>query len=382
MSKKLIYFDSAATTIVDPKVQEIMNTAMIENFGNASSTHAAGRNAKAQFEMARKKIASLLFCQSNEIIFTSCGTEAINLAFFTAIYGMKFKTIITTKIEHKAVLLCANHYQNKGIEVIYVDTDHLGRVDQIHLESILSSKNNCFVSIMHANNEIGTVNDLTELSQLTKKYDAVFHSDTVQSIGHYPLDLSSLGIDFITCSAHKFHGPKGVGFLYKNKNIKTSPMILGGGQESGQRAGTENVPGVIAMAEALDIAISDFNKDMDHIWMLKNNLMQLLSSQIPDIQFNGDVSTNGSIGTVLNVSFPKSPQFETLLFMLDINGFCCSGGSACNSGAVSGSHVLDVLNVDSQKTSIRFSFSKFNTLEEIKALVKEIMNIARLGQSH
>ena len=375
--ENILYFDNAATTALDPSVIDSMVEVLSDNYGNPSAIHSMGRSAKAKVELARNKIAALMQCQSNEIIFTSSGTEADNMAFHAAIHNLGCKTIITSKIEHKAVLECALHYQQQGIDLHFVNLDHEGHVDFDDLRRLAKIYPHSFISLMHANNEIGTILDLKSVSEIATANNCIFHSDTVQTVGHLPINLSELEIDFITCSAHKLHGPKGVGFLYKNKKIRLKPMIMGGGQESGQRAGTENVASIVGLSKALEIAITKLEEDMAYIWKVKNHLKKQLKQAIPEITFNGDNSEDGSLATILNVSFPKGGVFDTLLFLLDINGVCCSGGSACTSGANTGSHVLRALGCDPNLTAIRFSFSKFNTFEEVDILVKQISDLVK-----
>jgi cysteine desulfurase len=372
-----LYFDNAATTALDPIVIDTMVELLSQTYGNPSAIHSIGRSAKAKLELARKKIASLMHCQSTEIIFTSSGTEADNMAFHAAIHDLGCKTIITSEIEHKAVLECAFYYQQKGIDLYFVALDETGEVDLNDLRRLAETYPKSFISLMHANNEIGTLLDLKSVCEIAVANNCIFHSDTVQTVGHLPINLSDLDIDFITCSAHKLHGPKGVGFLYKNKKIRLKPMIMGGGQESGQRAGTENVASIVGLSKALEIAINNMDKDMAHIWKVKKYLIQQLYRVVPEIVINGDESQAGSLATILNVSFPEGTVFETLLFLLDINGVCCSGGSACTSGANTGSHVLRALGRNYNRTSIRFSFSKYNSLEEVDTLVRQISDLVK-----
>ena len=361
-----VYFDNAATTIMDTQVIDEMAQTMRDIYGNPSAIHSNGRQAKAVVEMARKSIAKMLQCHSSEIIFTGSGTEADNMALRCAVNDLGVTHIITSKIEHKAVLDTAKSLEDKGLaKVSYVKLDIYGKADLQDLESIAEKHPGSLISLMHANNEIGSLNDVHAISQIARANQCYFHSDTIQTIGHYPIDLSNWDVDFITCSAHKFHGPKGVGFMYKNKALKISPMVTGGGQESTLRAGTENVTGIVGLAKALEIANVGIQDKIKKVQAIKFYFIKQLEDKIKGTCFNGDISPEGGLYTVLNVSLPPSKKSSTLLFQLDINGVFVSGGSACNSGAVGSSHVLLGINHPDNRSVVRFSFSKFTTTEEV-----------------
>lgn len=361
-----VYFDNAATTIMDTQVIDEMAQTMRDIYGNPSAIHSNGRQAKAVVEMARKSIAKMLQCHSSEIIFTGSGTEADNMALRCAVNDLGVTHIITSKIEHKAVLDTAKSLEDKGLaKVSYVKLDIYGKADLQDLESLAEKHPGSLISLMHANNEIGSLNDVHAISRIARANQCYFHSDTVQTIGHYPIDLSNWDVDFITCSAHKFHGPKGVGFMYKNKALKISPMVTGGGQESTLRAGTENVTGIIGLAKALEIANAGIEDKIEAVQSIKTYFIEQLEDKIKGTCFNGDISPEGGLYTVLNVSLPPSEKSSTLLFQLDINGVFVSGGSACNSGVVGSSHVLQGINHPDNRSVVRFSFSKFTTTEEV-----------------
>ena len=361
-----VYLDNAATTIMDAQVIDEMTQTMKDIYGNPSAIHTNGRQAKAVVELARKSIAKILQCHSSEIIFTGSGTEADNMALRCAVNDLGVTHIITSTIEHKAVLDTAKTLERKGrAKVSYVKLDVYGKADLKDLESITKKHPGSLISLMHANNEIGSLNDVHAISQIARANQCYFHSDTVQTIGHYPIDLSNWDVDFVTCSAHKFHGPKGVGFMYKNKSLKISPMVTGGGQESAMRAGTENVIGIIGLSKAFEIANSGIEDKIKAIQALKSYFIQQIREKIKGTCFNGDISPEGGLYTVLNVSLPPSEKSSTLLFQLDINGIFVSGGSACNSGASGSSHVLAGINHPNNRSVIRFSFSKFTTIQEV-----------------
>lgn len=361
-----VYLDNAATTIMDAQVIDQMTQTMKDIYGNPSAIHTNGRQAKAVVELARKSIAKILQCQSSEIIFTGSGTEADNMALRCAVNDLGVTHIITSTIEHKAVLDTAKTLERKGrAKVSYVKLDVYGKADLKDLESLTKKHPGSLISLMHANNEVGSLNDVHAISQIARANQCYFHSDTVQTIGHYPIDLSNWDVDFVTCSAHKFHGPKGVGFMYKNKSLKISPMVTGGGQESAMRAGTENVIGIIGLSKAFEIANSGIEDKIKAIQAVKSYFIQQIREKIKGTCFNGDISPEGGLYTVLNVSLPPSEKSSTLLFQLDINGIFVSGGSACNSGAIGSSHVLAGINHPNNRSVIRFSFSKFTTIQEV-----------------
>ena len=361
-----VYLDNAATTIMDAQVIDKMTQTMKNIYGNPSAIHTNGRQAKAVVELARKSIAKILQCQSSEIIFTGSGTEADNMALRCAVNDLGVTHIITSTIEHKAVLDTAKILERKGrAKVSYVKLDVYGKADLKDLESLTKKNPGSLISLMHANNEIGSLNDVQAISQIARENQCYFHSDTVQTLGHYPIDLSKWDVDFVTCSAHKFHGPKGVGFMYKNKSVKINPILTGGGQESALRAGTENVMGIIGLSKAFEIANAGIEDKIKAIQNIKSYFIKQIGKKIKGTCFNGDISPEGGLYTVLNISLPPSKKSSTLLFQLDINGIFVSGGSACNSGALGSSHVLTGINHPKNRSVIRFSFSKFTTIQEV-----------------
>ena len=378
-----IYFDNAATTEIDPLVLSSINVVMKENYGNPSSTHSFGRSSRALIEKARKKVAEKFNANSSEIFFTSGGTESDNMVLISAVRDLNVQTIVTTKIEHHAVLNVVKYLEKTySTKIIYLNLNEYGGINYNDLEKVLLSNNSKkLVSLMHVNNEIGTVLDIQKVGDICKKYKSLFHSDTVQSIGRYKIDLSSLNIDFIVGSAHKFHGPKGIGFLYVNKNSDIDPIIIGGKQERGLRAGTESVHNICGLETALNLAYQNLENDKDHIMRLKNHFISELKSKIPAIKFNAncdDLKLNTY--TLLNVCLPISKEKSVLLeFNLDIKGIACSRGSACQSGSLKGSHVLnEILNdSDLEKPSIRFSFSKFNTINEVDKVVESLESFVK-----
>jgi cysteine desulfurase len=370
-----IYLDNAATTPLDPEVLDAMLPYMKQHFGNPSSIHSYGREVKAGIEQARKKVAGLFNVSPSEIFFTSGGTEANNTAIHCSVRDMGIKHIITSPIEHHAVLHTVDELvKQKKVKMSLVQLDETGHVDLEYLDKLLSENERCLVSLMHANNEIGNLLPIEKVAQLCAKYDAVFHSDTVQTVGHYPINLSDIPVHFITSAAHKFHGPKGIGFLYINSKIKIQPFIYGGAQERNMRGGTENVYGIIGLAKALEIAYSNLDEHRKHILSLKNYMAESLAAHIPGITFNGDC-LGRALYTVLNVCFPTTDFSEMLLFNLDISGIAASGGSACSSGSENRSHVLKTLGVDEAKPCVRFSFSKYNTKAEIDFTVEKLKEL-------
>lgn len=368
-----VYLDNAATTPLAPEVLEVMIPILSNEFGNPSSTHYYGRQAKASIETSRRKIAKLLNCQPSEIIFTSGGTEADNMALYSSVHQMGVKHIITSAIEHHAVGHTAEAIEKEGLaRISYVKLDAKGNVDLADLEHLLQTEDKTLVSLMHANNEISTLLPLQKVSQLCRKYDALFHSDTVQTMGHYPFDLQELDIDFITGAGHKFHGPKGIGFLYINKKAKAEALIHGGAQERGLRGGTENIYGIVGIAKALELAYEDVAGHQNHVQGLKSYMIDQLNTIFDDVYIHGESNPEKSLYTVLNVCFPKTDKTGMLLFTLDLKGVACSGGSACSSGAAKGSHVLEGINADPNRPNVRFSFSRYTTKEEIDFALKMI----------
>lgn len=382
------YLDNAATTRLDPTVLETMLPLMTEDFGNPSSIHAHGRKVRTAIERARKTVATLLHTSPAEIFFTSGGTEADNTAIRSSIETYGLTHAITSPLEHHAVLHTLEHLAKKGtITLSLVDVDQKGRLNLAHLEELLRTHPDTLVSLMHGNNEIGNLLDLETVGNLCQEYKAVFHSDTVQTMGHYRHDLQQLPVDFIVGSAHKFHGPKGVGFLYVNANTKSGrgpihPFVHGGSQERNMRGGTENVYGIVGLAKALEIAYAEMDHHRQYIESLKSRMIGQLREKLDGVAFNGlsdDLSQ--SLYTVLNVSLPSSEMSDMLLFNLDIAGISASGGSACTSGSNLGSHVLSALpGNDADRGAIRFSFSKYNTPEEVDYVVNTLVELFQREQ--
>ncbi|OIQ36393.1 MAG: cysteine desulfurase [Bacteroidetes bacterium MedPE-SWsnd-G1] len=376
-----IYLDSAATSRMDSAVIEAMSASMAEIYGNPSSSHQYGRAAKSKIERARRNIAKLLNVTPSEIVFTAGGSEADNMILRNAVCHLGVKRIISSKIEHHAVLHTLDVLEeDEELQVDYVNLNEDGSVDMNHFEQLVSdTTHKTLVSLMYVNNEIGTVLDAKKVSDLCKQNDTLFHSDAVQVIGHYNLDLQEIPIDFIVASAHKFHGPKGIGFAYFRKGIGIKPLLTGGAQERGARAGTENVHGIVGMDKALEIVYKDIDKEAAYVNDIKKYFLQRLKEGIPGVAFNGcPEDEQRSNYCLLNVRFPGNS--DMLLFSLDIKGISASGGSACQSGASGGSHVLNtILPMDeAKKTSVRFSFSKFNTKDEIDQVIvalKEILKV-------
>jgi cysteine desulfurase len=372
-----IYFDNAATTPIREEVIEVMSHVLKNNYGNASSSHSFGRSSKSLIEKYRKDIASYFMVSPSEIIFTSGGTEADNLVLRSAARDLGITTFITSKIEHHAILhtleQLAKEYE---ISILYVDLDKNGAVDYNHLEKLLESNNHALVSLMHINNEIGNLLDIKQVADLCKTHNALFHSDTVQSVGHYPLDLSEIPIDFLAASAHKFHGPKGVGFAFLRKGSGLQPLIFGGEQERGYRAGTESVHNIAGLAEALKMAYDKLEIESAYVKDIKSYFIDTLKTEIPNVSFNGNSGDlEKSTYTSVNVCFPIAPEKGAMfLFQLDLKGIACSKGSACQSGSSQNSHVLtEILSSDELlKPSIRFSFSIYNTKEEVDYVVDSL----------
>ena len=375
-----IYFDNAATTPLDPEVFEAMVPFLRDHYGNPSSIHAFGRQTRAAIEKSRRSIASLLNCTPGEIIFTSGGTEADNMVLHCGVRDLGVKHIITSPIEHHAVELTATKIgEHAGVQVHWVRLEADGKPDMAHLEELLKATEGqgVLLSLMHANNEIGTRIDLQAVGELAHRHGALFHSDTVQTMGHYRFDLQALPVDFITCAAHKFHGPKGVGFLYMRSGAALKPLLTGGSQERNMRGGTENLAGIVGLAKAMELAHAHMAEHQAHIQGLKTHMKERLSKELPDVAFNGDTSDD-SLYTVLSVRFPDDGKAEMLVYNLDIEGIACSGGSACSSGSNKGSHVLAALYPDVMGANIRFSFSRFNTLAEVDRTVEALKRIFQL----
>ncbi|MCF8202381.1 MAG: cysteine desulfurase [Crocinitomicaceae bacterium] len=371
-----VYLDNAATTPVAPEVVQAMIPVLYHHFGNPSSTHAFGREAKALLETSRRSIAQALNCAPSELIFTSGGTEADNMALHAAVTQLGVKRIITTSIEHHAVGHTAEALKvSDGIEVVNLALDSKGNVSLQELEQLLQVPTPTIVTLMHANNEIATMLPLELVAKLCRQYGAYFHSDTVQTMGHYHFDLAALDIDFITCAAHKFHGPKGIGFLYVNKKTRVNPLIHGGSQERGLRGGTENIAGVVGLAKAIELAYTDLEAHQNHVWYLKSYMISRLQALFPEVLFHGETSYEKALYTVLNVCLPATAKAGLLLFTLDLKGVAVSGGSACTSGATKGSHVLEGIGADMSRPNARFSFSRFTTKEEIDYALQQIEEV-------
>lgn len=371
-----IYFDNAATTAIDPEVFRVMTSVMQEHYGNPSSIHAHGREVRTLIEKSRKTVAQLLKVSPAEIFFTSGGTEADNMAIRKGIMDNGITHAISSPLEHHAVLHTLQEMEKSGeVSLSMLAVDSKGNVDFSQLEDLLQNSPRTLVSLMHANNEIGTLLDIERVSELCKQYNALFHCDTVQTMGHYKHDLTKLHIDFLTCAAHKLHGPKGVGFLYINHNVKIKPLLYGGAQERNMRGGTENVYGIVGLAKALEIAYEEMDQHRLHIQGLKSYMMERLSQDIFGVKFNGETDPHKSLYTVLNVCFPEMDMADMLLFNLDIAGISASGGSACSSGSNIGSHVLTAIGASAARPSVRFSFSKYNTKEEVDLVVAKLQEI-------
>jgi cysteine desulfurase len=369
------YLDNAATTPLDKEVIEAMLPSMHEHFGNPSSIHAWGRQSRATIEQVRKNAAKTFNCSPSEIFFTSGGTEADNMAIRCTIEGLEIKHAITSPIEHHAVLHTLEAMADRGqIKLSLVKLTDKGHVDLAHLEELLTKNERSFVSLMHANNEIGNLLPIKKVGDLCKKYNAIFHSDTVQTVGHYNIDLKDVYVHFITCAPHKFHGPKGVGLIYVKNDLQIAPLIFGGAQERNMRGGTENVYGIVGLGKALEIAYRDLAHHQGQILDLKNYMIQQLEKNLPGVQFNGDAK-GSSLYTVLNVCLPPTENAEMLVFNLDINGIAASAGSACSSGSNVGSHVLRSIGTDMSRPSVRFSFSKYTTKEEIDYTVTKLKEL-------
>lgn len=366
-----IYFDNAATTPIDPRVVDAMIPILRENFGNPSSIHTDGRISRSIIEKSRKRVASYFNASPSEFFFTSGGTEADNMILRCAVHDLGVKHIITSPLEHHAVLHTAEELAHKeGIRLSLVNVDGKGQVDLAHLTSLLAQHNEkTLVSLMHANNEIATKIPLKKVGEICKEHDALFHSDTVQTIGHYNFDFQDLNLHFATCSAHKFHGPKGIGFIYICNDISLKPMITGGAQERNMRAGTENIYGIVGLTKALELAYENVSGHQKEIQAIKSYMINRLRETIPGVHFNGDSESEDSLYTVLNVCFPATDIDEMFLYNLDIQGISASGGSACSSGSNIGSHVLSGIGASPDRPSVRFSFGRFNTIEDVDTAI-------------
>ena len=372
-----VYLDNAATTPIAKEVIKEIEPYLHTYFGNPSSTHSFGRKTKNAIEINRRKIANFINADTNEIVFTSGGTEADNMAMRCAVLDLGVKRIITSKIEHHAVGHTAECLKKSHhTEIIYLTTDEFGNPSIDELKEYLKKDVKTLVSLMHANNEIGTLLPIEEVSSICHEHQHVyFHSDTVQTMGHYKFDVKNLKIDFLVCSAHKFHGPKGIGFLYVNKNLHLNPIITGGSQERSHRGGTENLYGIIGLGKAMELAFTDLEDHQQHVQNLKTHLIEQLRKIDSRIKFNGELNIQKSLYTVLSVRFPKDICNSMLLFSLDIYGIATSGGSACSSGSTKGSHVLAELPDQDDYQSVRFSFSRYNTKKEVEFTLDKISSI-------
>lgn len=374
-----VYFDNAATTPTLPEVVDVMLPYFSQTFGNPSSIHSHGRETRSAIEKARKSVANVLGTSPSQLFFTSGATESNNMILNGAVQSLGCKHIITSAIEHHAVLHTAQNLAKDGIKVHFVKLNQDGEIELEHLETLLKTHPNAIVSLMHGNNEVGNILDLQQVGILAKKYNAYFHSDTVQTIGHYDydFDLKNLPVDFLVGSAHKFHGPKGVGFVYINEGIKLPAYIYGGSQERNMRGGTENVPAIVGLAKALEISSENRSINNLKIKVLKKHFIDSLQNIVPYIGFNGmSGNSEKSLSHIINVAFPKTEIDEMLLFNFDINKISVSGGSACTSGALAGSHVLHAIYGDAdERQSVRFSFSSFNTTSEIDYVMEVIKKL-------
>lgn len=374
--QRRIYFDNAATTALAPEVLETMLPYMTEKFGNPSSIYSYGRESRLAIENARKAVAKILNAHPAEIFFTSGGTESSNAAITASVRDLGCKRIISSAIEHHAVLHTVEYLRNRGeAQLLFVKLLPDGHIDLENLEQLLAgSEEKTLVTLMHANNEIGNLLDLHAVGEMCRLHGAFFHSDTVQTVGHYPIDLRQTPVHFITASAHKFHGPKGSGLLYINENVSIEPYIHGGSQERNMRAGTENLYGIVGFAKALELATANYETESRYIKSVKLYMAAQLKKHIKDVEFNGDYAGQ-SLYTVLNVSLPETEKSEMLLFNLDINNICASGGSACTSGAEQGSHVIRAMNNNPNRVAVRFSFCRHNTKEEVDLVVEKLKEL-------
>ncbi|MCH8331997.1 MAG: cysteine desulfurase [Bacteroidetes bacterium] len=373
---KRIYFDNAATTPLSQEVVDAMLPYMTEHFGNPSSIHAIGRETKNAIEQARKTVAELLNASPSEICFTSGGTESNNTIIKAAIRDLGVKNIVSSEIEHHCVLHAVENAEEKdNVKVYYVKLTENGRVNLEELDKLLKNlQGKTLVSLMHANNELGNLLDIERTSEICRDHGVYFHSDTVQSVAHYKIDLQKTPIHFITASSHKFHGPKGAGMMYINGNLKIEPLFFGGSQERNMRAGTENLYGIVGFGKAIELAYQNLEEDVKHIQGIKSYMIEKLQELNANIEFNGDY--NGQcLYTVLNVSFPPNDKNSMLLFNLDIAGISASSGSACSSGSENESHVLQAIKADPERASVRFSFSKYNTKEEVDQVIEKIQEL-------
>lgn len=372
-----IYFDNAATTPLLPEVADAMTEVLRDHFGNPSSIHAEGRKARAIIENARKTVANAIGASLSEVFFTSCGTEAANMAIKCSVRDLGVRRIITAPTEHHCVLHTVEHLEKIGIPIVWLGVDERGRINYRELEKHLSEtipEGRTLVCLMHANNEIGTMIDLERVAALCREYEALFQTDTVQTIGHFPINLSQTPVSFLTGSAHKFHGPKGIGFLYVNSDNIIHPYLHGGSQERNMRAGTENVAGIAGLAKALELAVKEMDQRRAHIESLRSRMLEQILDRVSGVMPLGDFDGQ-YLYTVLNLSFPANAKSDLLLMNLDIAGISASGGSACSSGAEAASHVIQAIGLDPDRKAVRFSFSHLNTLEEVDRVVETVVKL-------
>jgi len=375
----VVYLDNAATTPLDPEVVEVMLPYMSTVCGTPSSIHSHGRKAKVAVEKARKHVATLFNVSPSEIFFTSSGTEGNNMALWGSVVDSDIRHVITSPIEHHAVIHPLEKMAQAGqIQIHWVQVDAQGCLRYDHLEHLLKTHDRALVSLMHANNEIGNFNDIAQIGVLCQKYGAIFHTDAVQTMGHCMLDFQALPVHLAVGSAHKFHGPKGVGLIYIRSGIQVTPLIYGGAQERNMRGGTENVPGIVGLSKALEIAHRDMQQNRQYIQGLKDHMIQRLQARIPGISFNGaSAHAEASLYTILSISLPPFDSHDMLVFNLDIQKISASVGSACASGSNIGSHVLQALGTDQRRGTVRFSFSKYNTAEEVDYVVEQMDTLAK-----
>jgi cysteine desulfurase len=371
-----VYFDNAATTPMRPEVVDAMLPFLRDYYGNPSSIHAEGRKVRAAIEQARKTVANCIGASLGEIFFTSGGTESNNMALKCSVRDLGVERIISSPIEHHCVLHTLECIRrDSATEVVLLEVDSQGRPNLVQLEKLLAgSAKKTLVSLMHANNEIGTMIDIEAVSAICHEHGALFHSDTVQTVGHFPVDVGNTKISFLSGAAHKFHGPKGIGFIYINGDNIINPLIDGGAQERNMRGGTENVCGIVGLAQALKLMVDEMDHEARYVKALRNRMADALRENFPGIRFNGD-PFGDALYTVLSVAFPPSDKSEMMLLALDINGVCASGGSACSSGAETQSHVLEGIRTDPERKTIRFSFSCLNTEDEVDYVIEQLKKI-------
>ncbi|AKT46943.1 cysteine desulfurase [Eubacterium sulci ATCC 35585] len=365
-----VYLDNSATTPIKGDVLKEMLPFLTEHFGNASSLYTPGLVARRALDEAREKVAALINAKANEVYFTGCGSESDNWVLKGVASSLKNKGnhIITTVTEHPAMLRTCEYLEKNGYEVTYLGIDDQGRLNPAELEAAIKDTT-ILVSIMMVNNEIGTIHPIKELAAIAKKHGVLFHTDAVQALGNVPIDVKDLGVDFLSMSAHKIYGPKGVGGLYIRRGAKLGTLIFGGGQESGKRAGTENVAGIVGFGKAAELALNSLDEHIKHSTEIRNYLAEKLTAEIPDVIINGSMD-NRHPGN-LNVTF-KYIEGESILIQLDACGICISTGSACSSKSLKPSHVLSALGVPVELIhgTVRFSVGDFTTKEDIDYTVE------------